>query len=60
MGLFESNYDYNTLYDGGGKNNLDTDIMEAEWEDCEREMEKQYRKKMGFTEEDEELEGLFL
>lgn len=58
MGLLDSNYDFNPLYEGGGKNDLETDIMEAEWEDEERQMEKAYRRKMGFTEEDEELEGL--
>lgn len=58
MGLFDSNRDFNTLYDKGGRNDWETDIMEAEWEDCEREMEQRFRKKMGFTDEDEELEGL--
>lgn len=49
--LFESDYDYNPLYAGGGVNDLDTDIMEAEWEDCEREMERQAEMKKQLEEE---------
>lgn len=59
MSLLDSNYDYNALYDGGGRNDLEADIMEAESIDDMLAMEKQreadYRRKMGFTEEDSDM-----
>ena len=59
MGLLDSNYDYNTLYSDGGRNDWETDIMEAEWEDDMRMAEeRKAREKMGFTEEDREIKEI--
>lgn len=62
MGLFDSNYDYNPLYDGGGRNDLETDIMEAESIDQmladEARIKSRERALMGFTDEDEDLAAL--
>lgn len=62
MSLFDSNYDYNPLYAGGGRNDLETDIMEAESIDDmlaqEQQAEEEYRRLMGFTEEDTEIAHL--
>ena len=59
MSLFGSNYNYNPLYSKGGRNDLETDIMEAEAIDdmlaMEQKADEEYRQKMGFTEKDEEL-----
>ena len=62
MSLFDSNYDYNPLYAGGGRNDLETDIMETESIDDmlaqQQQAEEEYRRIMGFTEEDAEIAHL--